>query len=246
MKTSWKRTLVWSVIAAAFIGPGTVTTATKAGSEGGFYYIPYVLIAMGVGYLLMEMAARLTLITRSPLGKIVRGSFGSITVYGLFVAVCLGCAAYQAGNLLGGFAGLKLFSPLPKWVLLFPVVIILAILNSGSITNIGRWLTGIVVLMGFAFLYTGIKMGVSQYSILANRTFNIQTGTILGIIGTTIVPYNFFLAAGLGQHQALNTMRRGLGLSFIMGGVITIGVMLTGLALVQFNDFNSLAAVLNS
>ncbi|MEL6274760.1 MAG: divalent metal cation transporter, partial [Bacteroidota bacterium] len=89
MKTSWKRALVWSVIAAAFVGPGTVTTATRAGSEGKWLYLPYILVAIAAGYLLMEMAARLTLITRKPLGRIVYASFGSVTVYSLFIAVCL-------------------------------------------------------------------------------------------------------------------------------------------------------------
>lgn len=246
MKATWKSTLLWSVIAAAFVGPGTVTTATKAGSEGGWYYIIPLIIAMLAGYLLMEMVARLTLVTQQPLGKIVGKTLGKTAVYLLFVSVLLGCAAYQAGNLLGGFAGLNLFAELPSKGVLIMAVAAGFILWLGSMNRISKVLAGVVVLMGVAFLYTGLSVSFDSVEVGNSPNYSLKTATVLALIGTTIVPYNFFLAAGLSQRQNLDEMRSGLLTSFIIGGLITLGILLTGTALGSFTSFTDLAGVLTN
>ena len=53
-KTRLKSTLFWSIIAAAFIGPGTVTTASMAGSTYGYSLLWTLLFATLATYLLQE------------------------------------------------------------------------------------------------------------------------------------------------------------------------------------------------
>lgn len=245
MKHNWKSTLLWSVIAAAFVGPGTVTTATKAGSEGGWYYVIPLFLAISAGYLLMEMAARLTLVTQQSLGHIVRNALGETVVYLLFGAVLLGCAAYQAGNLVGGFGGLQLFAAVDRLFILLPVLAILAILLFGNIPAIGRLLAAVVLLMGLAFLFTGSQVTLAGID-METGTRGLKAATILSLIGTTIVPYNFFLASGLSPGQSLGQMRSGLFISFLVGGLITLGILLTGSIITEFQDFASLATVLDA
>ncbi|MEM9836796.1 MAG: divalent metal cation transporter [Bacteroidota bacterium] len=244
-QNNWKSTLLWSLIAAAFVGPGTVTTATKAGSEGGWYYVLPLIIAMLAGFLLMEMAARLTLVTGQTLGAIVSQRLGKGVVYFLFLGVALGCAAYQAGNLLGGLAGLQLFLPLQRtWVLALGLLVA-GILWMGSFQRISRALALVVVLMGVAFLYTGTQSALRPPADGFLR-FTVTSTTILALIGTTIVPYNFFLAAGLSPGQQLKEMRSGLAGSFLIGGLITLGILLTGVAINNFSQFSELVEVLNN
>ena len=115
--SSWGRALVWSLIAAAFIGPGTVATATRAGTVGGMGYLPVVAVAALAGYVFMEMAARITIVSGRSLGEILsrRNRLVPILTFG---AVCFGCLAYQAGNLLGALGGLQLLLPAGRWWLL--------------------------------------------------------------------------------------------------------------------------------
>lgn len=243
LKTSYSRAIVWSLIAAAFIGPGTITTAAKAGSQGGWMYVPYVLLAALAGFLLMEMVARITLVSEHSLGQIL-GKRGKWLAYACFVAVVLGCMAYQAGNLLGALSGVQLLAPVHRlWVLLIGASAIL-VLWKGDNRLIAKALSNIVVLMGIAFIVTAIIM------LLGDGTFEgraeLSTATIIGLVGTTIVPYNFFLAAGLSKGQKLGEMRWGLGASFFIGALITMSIVLVASVSSEFFSFADLARTLDA
>lgn len=236
--------LLWSVIAAAFVGPGTVATAARAGSEGGLAFVLPLLGALAAGYLLMEMAARVTLVSGQSLGRIIGNTFGPWVSWLLFSGIMLGCCTYEAGNLLGGFAGLELLVPLPRGVVLALVGLAALVLWSGRVDRIGRILAAIVLLMGLAFL--GVGSGVLTAGLPPEPPAPLSATTVLALFGTTIVPYNFMLAAGLAPGQALGAMRGGLALSFAVGGLVTLGVLLTGTTLTEFTDFTQLASTLEA
>ncbi len=241
--TSWSRALLWSLIAAAFIGPGTVTTAARAGSEGGWWYGPIVLLAMVAGFLLMEMAARITLLSGQTLGQILGTRRRWLAIL-CFIAVLLGCVAYQAGNLLGALGGMQLLVELPRWSVLLLGLLAGTVLWPGETTWIARALAGVVTLMALVFLVAAVQLISSGASLVGNEA--VTTGTIVGLLGTTIVPYNFFLAAGLGQGQTVGDMRRGLGFSFLVGGLITLGIVLVGSVATSFTSFADLARTLEA
>lgn len=100
-----------AVIAAAFIGPGTVTTATLAGARYGYALLWAVGFSMIATLVLQEMAARLGLVTGTGLGDAVRARFTGvqrILAAGLvFSAIVIGNAAYETGNLLGASLGMN-------------------------------------------------------------------------------------------------------------------------------------------
>lgn len=243
--SSWSRTLVWLLVTAAFIGPGTVTTATRAGSEGGIYYLGLVLLAALAGITLLEMVARITLVSGRPLGQALEYLPGGRWLsWSCFAAVLLGCMAYQAGNLLGALEGIRLLYPLSRAYVLFPALLALGILWSGEKHRIANVLGVVVALLGFAFVV--VALGLILGGAPLQGRGQISSSAIIGLIGTTIVPYNFFLAAGLGRGQQLSEMRRGLWLSFGIGTLITASVVLAGSELVMFTDFTDLAGTLDA
>lgn len=242
-KSSYSKAIVWSLIAAAFIGPGTVTTAAKAGSQGGWFYAPYVLLAAGAGLLLMEMVARITLVSERSLGQIL-GQRGKWLAQACFGAVLLGCIAYQAGNLLGALSGIQLLFPIDRlWVLLIGASAVL-VLRKGDTRSIAKALSNIVVLMGLVFVIAAGMLLFSNQSLAGSG--NVMTATVIGLIGTTIVPYNFFLAAGLSKGQKLGDMRLGLAGSFIVGAVITMSIVLVSSVADSFTNFADLARTLGA
>lgn len=240
---SWSRALIWSLIAAAFIGPGTVTTAAKAGSEGGWYYLGFVALAVCAGFLLMEMVARLTLVSGRSLGDIL-GRQNRGLAYVCFVAVLLGCMAYQSGNLLGALGGIQLVIPQQRtWVLLIGALAAL-VLWPGESKKIARALAGVVALMGLVFVVVAAGLVAGDASLAGQG--RITAATVIGLLGTTIVPYNFFLAAGLGRGESLKDMRRGLLASFVVGAVITGSIILVGSLVPSFQGFGDLAGTLGA
>ncbi|MEZ6108024.1 MAG: divalent metal cation transporter [Pirellulaceae bacterium] len=103
------------LVAAAFIGPGTVTAASKAGASFGYALIWAVLFSVVATIVLQEMAVRLGLIAQQGLGEAIRGQFpGAFSRFiacGLVVfAIGFGNSAYQTGNLTGAAQGLDLLT----------------------------------------------------------------------------------------------------------------------------------------
>lgn len=248
--------LVWAVISAAFIGPGTVTTAAAAGAGFGLQLLWAVLFSTLATLILQEASARITIVSDFTLGQALRqrfsGGIGSILVLLLILgAIVLGCAAYEAGNILGGVAGAALGTGFSSSGLTLAVGVSAALLLwFGNIRYISYVLGAVVAFMGLAFLITAISLEPDA-SLLMRRTFwpALPRGSgvlVLGLIGTTVVPYNLFLGSGLARGQNLPEMRFGLTLSILLGGLITMGVLVVGTAVRGDFSFQALAGVLQS
>lgn len=228
--------LLWSVISAAFIGPGTVTTAAKAGASFGFQLMWALTFSIGAAIVLQEAAARITIASGKSLGEIIALRYserGRLLCVVLFTAVAFGCAAYEAGNILGAAAGLQLFMPVSGPVAALCVALPAALLLwSGRHALIARILGAVVFLMGFAFIYSAITGPGSAGDWLRGAiTPRVPAGSLLiitGLIGTTIVPYNLFLAAGIGKGQSVAEMRMGLAPAILIGGLISMAIVAVG------------------
>ena len=157
-----------------------------------------------------------------------------------------GCAAYEAGNILGAVAGLDLMSRVsrPVWVILI-VMIAFILLWQGNLKQITRILGTMVALMGFSFLLASSQVDLSWSAIGSGALIpQLPAGSallVVALIGTTIVPYNLFLGSRLGTGQTLNEMRWGLGIAVTLGGIISIAVLVVGTAIDGSFSFAALA-----
>ena len=193
--------------------------------------------------MLMEMVARITLVSGQSLGQVL-GKRGRWLAFACFGAVLLGCMAYQAGNLLGALSGIQLLTPADRlWVLLLGGAAF-AVLWTGDTKIIARALSGIVVLMGLIFVVSAVLLLCGDTPLTGNES--VVPATVIGLVGTTIVPYNFFLAAGLSKGQSLTEMRLGLAGSFLVGGIITLSIVLVGSVVTSFTSFADLARTLDA
>ena len=148
--------LLWSILAAAFIGPGTVTTAASSGSRFGTALLWALTFSTVACVVLQEASARLTLASGSDLGQALRRRFSegwhSVLVPALVLgAIVIGCAAYQAGNILGGVAGAMLAVQLPRSLLTVILALFAGLLLwSTRATRLARLLAVLVAVMGAA------------------------------------------------------------------------------------------------
>ncbi|HQU59765.1 MAG: divalent metal cation transporter [Phaeodactylibacter sp.] len=246
--------LLWSIISAAFIGPGTVTTAAKAGASFQLHLLWALLFSTIATIILQEAAARITLASGKSLGTIVaeqyRNGYGRGLRWALFLAVAFGCAAYQAGNLLGAVSGLALILPVPTYTLLLGVGLVACLmLWQGSIRAISRLLALVVAFMGIAFLSIAILQ--KDYTLADVMLGALQPGIpegglllVLGLVGTTIVPYNLFLASGISQEQEVEEMRWGISMAVAIGGLISMAILITGTQVSGVFSFETLSAAM--
>ncbi len=237
------------LVTAAFIGPGTVTTASIAGAEYGFALLWALLFSVFATMILQDMAARLGLVTRRGLAEALRENFAGSWLGGgaialVVVAIGFGNAAYEAGNIIGAAIGLEsiLALPMSAWAVLVGLLAA-ALLASGTYALIEKLLVALVLLMSGVFLATLLQVGPDLGAMLRGALVpQVPSGsllTVIALVGTTVVPYNLFLhasavqekwPAGSDTRQALREARIDTGLSIGLGGLITLAVMSTSAA----------------
>lgn len=253
MTTGWAR-FGGAVVAAAFLGPGTVTTAARAGSGYGLQLLWALVFATLACYILQEASARLTIASGMTLGESLRRRFdrgiaGWAILAVVLGAILLGCAAYEAGNILGGVAGARLAIDLsPQWLTVICGMAAVLLLGKGSTRQVVTVLSLLVAIMGAGFLLTAIVLAPAPSEILRGLTWpHIPAGgslLVLGLIGTTVVPYNLFLGSGMAQGHDLRGTRQGLWIAIGLGGLISMAVVVVGSAVDGSFTFERLADVL--
>ena len=237
-----------ALIAAAFIGPGTVTACTLAGANYGYTLLWALLFATAATIILQEMSARLGLVTQQGLGETLRimlnQSIWKWPLFGLImVALYLGNAAYEAGNLSGAALGIEALTDQSQSLYRMSVLVISLLagilLWRGSYKQIERMLLLLVALMALAFIATFISVGPDLSALFRGLTTpNIPEGsllTVIALIGTTVVPYNLFLHASAvkAKWSSINDLkhaRADTATAIGLGGLITILIASTAAA----------------
>lgn len=238
--------LFWSIVSAAFIGPGTVTTATQAGVYYNFQLLWALLFSTFATLLLQEASARLTIQTKLNLGEAIAKQFEgkkskTFVLFLIIVAIILGCAAYEAGNILGAVAGLVLMFDIPYYVFVIGIgLIAFMVFAIKSVHTIAKIMGIVVFFMGIAFLYTALSLKPDWSEVIKGAFIPIIPNSsgagliVLGLIGTTVIPYDLFLGSGaLDKKQSIKEMRFGLSVAVILGGIISMSIMGVGNAITE-------------
>jgi Mn2+/Fe2+ NRAMP family transporter len=234
------------LVTAAFIGPGTITTASSAGANFGFALLWALVFSIFATIVLQEMSARLGLVTRAGLAEAMRSTFhskllGKLSVLLVVAAVGFGNAAYEAGNIAGAALAITSVSNIDRST----AAIVLGIL-SALLLGTGRYrvlevaLIGLVLTMSAVFIIAAIMVAPALEEILSSLLRpTMPSGsalTVIALIGTTVVPYNLFLHANAVREKwgksvpldaALSQSRWDTGLSIGLGGLITLAILAT-------------------
>ena len=233
-----------ALVAAAFIGPGTVTTCTLAGAGFGYALIWALVFSVVACMLLQEMAARLGVVTQQGLGEVLKTQFKNpllkAVVFALVaVAIFIGNGAYEGGNIAGAALGLDALLPSINfpWPWLI-VAVAFVVLVQGSYQVLEKALIILVVLMSLAFITTFIMTKPDIGALFSGLSPQVPEGawlTVIALVGTTVVPYNLFLHASAVKnkwHHAadLPQVRKDTVISIGVGGLISLAIISTAAA----------------
>lgn len=233
------------LVTAAFIGPGTVVTASKAGASFGPSLLWTILFASVAATVLQMFAARLGIITRNGLGEYLRHWLGRSLWFKpvaalIIAAIGIGNAAYQTGNLIGASVGaVSLFGGESVGWVAGLACTTLVIMTFGNYLWLQRILIALVVFLSLSFLFTAAfclnsPMGIARGFLVPSVTAESLT-TVLALIGTTIVPYNLFLHSSSAAvtwkdcdlPRALRESNWDTLLSIALGGLVTAAILIT-------------------
>lgn len=239
-----------TLVAAAFIGPGTVTVCTLAGVNFGFHLLWAMLLSIVATIVLQEMAARLGIISQKGLSEVITSEIknpiiNKFVIALILAAVVIGNASYEAGNISGGILGLQTILGIVKVQLFgFSVnllsvligVIAFALLYISNYKVLERILVSLVLVMSLSFLITAIitkpDIGEILSGIFIPTTPKESLLTIVGLIGTTVVPYNLFLHASLVKEKwkgenDLKAVRKDTVISIVLGGLVSMAIIVS-------------------
>ncbi len=233
-----------TLVTAAFIGPGTITTCTMAGVQSGYTLLWALLFSIVATIILQEMAARIGFVTRRGLGEAIvlqypKGISRILVLFLVISSIIIGNAAYEAGNISGGILGMELIIGDFRFWPLIMSAISFVILWYGGYRWLEKILIGLVIMMSLCFLMTVIIVQPPIVEILKGFVpSNINDKSyllILGLIGTTIVPYNLFLHASTiskkwDTESSLSDIRTENMTSIILGGIISMMIVITAAA----------------
>ena len=195
-----------AMVTASFIGPGTVTTATRAGAEFGYALLWTVIFSIIATIILQEMSARIGIITKGGLGEAILEEFKDrpflqkFSAYFVGGSIAFGCAAYISGDLTGTSLGIATLINVPIRIIV-PVIgiIVLTLILKGNIKLLEKILTVLVAIMAIVFVTTMFVSKPNWGEVFSGAAPTIPAKSIIliiSMIGTTIVPYNFFIHTG--------------------------------------------------
>jgi len=250
IKNWFKKSGPGTLVAAAFIGPGTVTLCTLAGVNFGFHLLWAMVLSIVATIVLQEMASRLGIISQKGLSEVIRSEIKHPIINKLILllilsAIVVGNASYEAGNISGGILGLETITGEFRIVLgnyslniLSFVVGIIAfiLLYIGNYKFLERVLVMLVLIMSLSFLITAFLTKPDIFNILEGALIpSFPEGsllTILGLVGTTVVPYNLFLHASLVKEKwnnpkDLKEVRKDTIVSIALGGLVSMAIIIS-------------------
>ena len=235
------------LVAAAFVGPGTITMCTLAGAQFGYALIWALLVSIIATMVLQAMAGRIGLVTQSGLVDVVRTELSTPWVKNLVIVIVLGAilignAAYEAGNIGGATLGLEQLVPQQQLRPFLPAtigIVIFLLLWFSSYKILEKIFMGLVGIMGVSFVIcaiitqpstTGILKGMFVPKLPENGLL-----TVVALVGTTVVPYNLFLHASLVKEKwnstkDLKAVNWDTIISIGLGGLVSMAILITASA----------------
>lgn len=236
-----------TLVAAAFVGPGTVTVCAAAGITFGYGLLWALLVSVVMTILLQEMAVRIGIVTQKDLAQLLhdhtKNSILKIGITGLILAaIVVGNAAYEAGNMNGAVLGLQaIFGD--EFAGFYPIVVggtAFSLLFFGNIQQLSRILIGLVLLMSLSFVTTALLTGPSLLQLAIGfflpKVNSENLFTIIALVGTTVVPYNLFLHASLAKERwkdssGLAAAKTDTIVAIGLGGLVSMAIVVSAAAI---------------
>ena len=250
------------LVAAAFIGPGTVTACTLAGVDFGFNLLWAMLLSIIATFILQEMSARLGIVTQKGLADVIKQELYNPIIRNsvialIFSAIIIGNASYEAGNIGGAVLGMEALFGI-NYSSLYPFVlggVAFVLLFLGSYKALEKVFIFLVLIMSLSFVMTAILTKPNMWELIKGLFLPTvpENGilSIIALVGTTVVSYNVFLHAALVSEKwkskdDLKLVKRDTLISIMLGGMVSISIIISAAAInsLEVNNVMDMAKAL--
>lgn len=246
-------------MAAAFIGPGTITMCSIAGAQFKYGLIWALIVSILLTMFIQLTAIRIGLTTKNTLSNLIKDQFQNgllkyTSILLIISAIFIGNSAYEAGNISGAVMGFELlfgdsfqFNQINIFSILSGMLA-LPLIIFGNNKVLEKILIILVLIMSFSFVFTVFIVGVDFKLLFSSSNFFSfppdSILTIAGLIGTTVVPYNIFLHVALVNNRWKSSRDLKFAnfdtiVSISIGGLISLCILLTAAGLNNTDILNA-------
>ena len=246
-------------MAAAFIGPGTITMCSIAGAQFKYGLIWALIVSILLTMFIQLTAIRIGLTTKNTLSNLIKDQFQNgllkyTSILLIISAIFIGNSAYEAGNISGAVMGFELlfgdsfqFNQINIFSILSGMLA-LPLIIFGNNKVLEKILIILVLIMSFSFVFTVFIVGVDFNLLFSSSNFFSfppdSILTIAGLIGTTVVPYNIFLHVALVNNRWKSSRDLKFAnfdtiVSISIGGLISLCILLTAAGLNNTDILNA-------
>lgn len=227
-----------AIITSAFIGPGTITTATLVGVKFQ-YALLWAVVFSGIALIvLMEMSSRIAIASHKNVIDAAIALKPESRGWRLFVQIFVGlavgisCFAFQSGNEIGASAGLQDITGMPQWVSALIIALIAALASNKVLETI---MQVFVSVMGVLFLVTAIAVAPNLGQVVTGLVPVVPEGGLMNtmaLIGTTLIGMNLILHSitSQGKYTSIEELpdaRFDIRFNIIIGIIITASILIT-------------------
>ena len=251
------------LVVGTFLGPGSITSATRAGASFGYTLLWTVVFSIIAVIVLQEMASRFGIVTQTGLAEGImsylkdRPVLRKIMAALIAFSITLGGMAYMGGDLTGTAMGVSTITGIPTNIVAATWgICILIIINIGDdvLKTLMKLLSVTVSIMAIVFTLTMIVAKPDLGEVFRGMIPTIPPGSALtcgAMIGTTVVPYNMFIHATSSRRtwsdpKQMPLSRFDTTLTMIIGGFITAAIMISAGAVIRGVEVTSAADMAGS
>lgn len=198
--TKFLRTLGPGIITAALIlGPGTLTIASKLGSQFQYQLLWVILLSTIFMIAFTTMSARFGFFNQTTLIETIRIRYGKYMSLLIGISIFIVSISFQSGNSIGaGLSMGSIFNTTPQaWILLFSLIAIITLFFRSFYKILEKIMIVLVAIMLLSFLFTVIISSPDWGQVLSGFVPKVPTGS--EILSIAIVATSFSIAGAFYQ-----------------------------------------------
>jgi len=251
------------LVVGSFMGPGSITSATRSGASYGYALLWAVAFSVIAVIVLQEMAARFGIVNQKGLAEGVVGYtkdrpiVQKLLIIIIGGSITLGGMAYISGDLTGTAMGVSTITGIPTRIIAAVwgcCILIIINISNDAVKSLEKLLAVTVSIMALVFTVTMFITRPDIGDIAKGFIPSVPEGsalTCVALIGTTVVPYNMFIHATSARKtwsdpKQMPLARFDTTVTMILGGIITAAIMISAGAVIRGMDVTSAADMAGS
>tara|TARA_B100001057_G_scaffold129749_1_gene128848 strand:+ start:3666 stop:4799 length:1134 start_codon:yes stop_codon:yes gene_type:complete len=219
-----------------------------SGIEYGYSLIWCIIFSIIATCYLQEISSRIGLITKKGLGEILTDINNKylrwLAIIFIFLSLFVGNSAYESGNISGTSMGIESFIGkinimiLGVEISIIPIligIILIIVVGNSTYKIFEKFLIFLVSMMSLTFIVLAILSKPNFSEIVKGLVPSVDNNNfiyVIGLIGTTVVPYNLFLHSYVTRDKwkSKSDYKKSLVdtiISIMIGGIISLSIIIT-------------------